>query len=99
MGGHIAAVILAGPSDALTATATYPVVGANGAVVLRQRLIGSDGWATVTALGATLIALDAGGSDGAAVSWSGWRWRWRPGQRWRWKGLSRRVMVGLRRTP
>ena len=28
MGGYVAAVLLAGPADALTATATYPVLGA-----------------------------------------------------------------------
>ena len=33
MGGYIAAVILAGPSVALTATATYPVLGAVLALV------------------------------------------------------------------
>ena len=39
MGGYVAAIILAGPSDALTATATYPVIGAVLArAILRQRL-------------------------------------------------------------
>ena len=64
MGGYIAAVILAGPSDALTATATYPVFGAILArVLLRQRLgrVGLLG-VTVTAVGATLITFDASGS-------------------------------------
>src|SRR3954451_19292555 len=39
MGGYVGAVILAGPSEALTVTATYPVVGALLAwLLLRQRL-------------------------------------------------------------
>src|SRR3954471_19349081 len=65
MGGYIAAVILAGPSDALTATATYPVIGAILArLFLRQRLH-RVAWlgVTVTAAGAALITVDAGGSD------------------------------------
>jgi drug/metabolite transporter (DMT)-like permease len=65
MGGYIAAVILAGPSDALTATATYPVIGAILArILLRQRLdrVGRLG-VGVTAVGAALIAADASGSD------------------------------------
>lgn len=64
MGGYVAAVILAGPSDALTATATYPVIGAVLArLMLRQRL-DRLGWigVPVTAVGATLIAVDAGGT-------------------------------------
>ena len=63
MGGYVAAVILAGPSDALTVTALYPVVGALLAwSLLRQRLgrLGRVG-VTVAALGAALIAADAGG--------------------------------------
>ena len=36
MGGYIAAIILAGPSDALTATATYPVIGAILALGIAQ---------------------------------------------------------------
>ena len=68
MGGYIAAVILAGPSVALTATATYPVLGAVLArSVLGQRLgrVGSLG-VGVTAAGATLIAVDASGATGGA---------------------------------
>ena len=63
MGGYVAAVILAGPSDAVTVTALYPVVGALLAwSLLRQRLgrLGRVG-VTVAALGAALIAADAGG--------------------------------------
>ena len=65
MGGYIAAVILAGPSDALTATATYPVIGAILARLLLRQRLDRVGWigVTVTAAGATLIAVDAGGSD------------------------------------
>jgi drug/metabolite transporter (DMT)-like permease len=61
MGGYVAAVILAGPSYALTATATYPVFGALFARRrLRQRL-GRVAWlgVTATALGAALTAFDA----------------------------------------
>ena len=61
MGGYIAAVILAGPSYALTATATYPVFGALFAQRrLRQRL-GRGVWlgVTATALGAALTVFDA----------------------------------------
>ncbi len=68
MGGYIAAVILAGPSYALTATATYPVVGAMLArACLRQRL-DRLGWlgVIVAALGATLITCDASGADGGS---------------------------------
>ena len=66
MGGYVAAIILAGPSDALTATATYPVIGAVLArSILRQRL-DRVGWlgVIVAVLGAALIACDAGGSAG-----------------------------------
>jgi drug/metabolite transporter (DMT)-like permease len=66
MGGYIAAVILAGPSVALTATATYPVLGALLArSVLGQRL-DRVGWlgVSVTAAGATLIAVEASGAAG-----------------------------------
>jgi drug/metabolite transporter (DMT)-like permease len=88
MGGYVAAVILAGPADALTATATYPVLGAILARLLLRQRLDRVGWTgvTVTAAGATLIALDAGGSDdgvrtlvgiavalgaAAAVAWEG----------------------------
>jgi drug/metabolite transporter (DMT)-like permease len=65
MGGYIAAVILAGPSDALTATATYPVIGAILARFLLRQQLDRVGWlgVTVTVVGATLIAVDASGSD------------------------------------
>jgi drug/metabolite transporter (DMT)-like permease len=65
MGGYIAAVILAGPSDALTATATYPVIGAILARFLLRQQLDRVGWlgVTVTVVGATLIALDASGPD------------------------------------
>ena len=36
MGGYVAAVIMAGPSDALTATATYPVGGYSYAIWYRS---------------------------------------------------------------
>ena len=67
MGGYIAAVILAGPSDALTATATYPVIGAVLARFLLRQRLDRIGWlgVTVTAVGAVLITVDAGGSDGS----------------------------------
>jgi drug/metabolite transporter (DMT)-like permease len=63
MGGYVAAVILAGPSDALTVTALYPVVGALLAWSLLGQRLRRSGWAgvTVAALGAALIAADAGG--------------------------------------
>lgn len=66
MGGYVAAVILAGPAYALTATATYPVFGALFAQSrLRQRL-GRAVWLGVlaTALGAALTVFDAGASSG-----------------------------------
>jgi drug/metabolite transporter (DMT)-like permease len=65
MGGYIAAVILAGPSDALTATATYPVIGAVLARFLLRQRLDRVGWlgVTITAVGAALIAVDASGSD------------------------------------
>jgi drug/metabolite transporter (DMT)-like permease len=65
MGGYIAAVILAGPSHALTATATYPVIGAILARSLLRQQLERVGWlgVTVTVVGATLIAVDASGSD------------------------------------
>lgn len=68
MGGYIAAVILAGPADALTATATYPVIGAILARFLLRQRLDRVGWlgVTVTVAGATLIAVDAGGSDNSA---------------------------------
>lgn len=68
MGGYVAAVMLAGPSDALTATATYPVLGA----LLAQRLLGqrlnAAAWlgVTVTTIGAALTALDASSSVDSA---------------------------------
>src|SRR4051794_4589980 len=65
MGGYIAAVILAGPSDALTVTAMYPVVGALLAWLLLRQRLGRLGWVgvTVAAVGAGLIAVDASGAD------------------------------------
>lgn len=69
MGGYVAAVILAGPSVALTVTALYPVVGALLAwSLLRQRLgrLGRVG-VTVAAAGAALIAADASGVDNGHV--------------------------------
>ena len=64
MGGYIAAIILAGPSDALTATATYPVIGAVLARFLLHQRLDRVGWlgVTVAVAGAALIAVDAGGS-------------------------------------
>lgn len=65
MVGYVAAIVLAGPSDALTATATYPVIGA----ILSRFLLGQGldrlGWmgVTVTVVGAALIAAEAGASD------------------------------------
>ena len=65
MGGYIAAIILAGPSDALTATATYPVIGAVLARFLLRQRLDRVGWlgVTVAVAGAALIAVDASGSD------------------------------------
>jgi drug/metabolite transporter (DMT)-like permease len=62
MGGYVAAVILAGPSEALTVTATYPVVGALLAWLLLRQRLGRSGWVgvVVAAGGAALIAADAG---------------------------------------
>ena len=64
MGGYIAAIILAGPSDALTATATYPVIGAVLARFLLRQRLDRVGWlgVTVAVAGAALIAVDASGS-------------------------------------
>ena len=63
MGGYVAAVMLAGPADALTATATYPVLGALLARPLLRQRLDRIGWLGVvaTAAGATLIAADADG--------------------------------------
>ena len=63
MGGYVAAVLLAGPADALTATATYPVIGAILARPLLRQRLDRVGWLGVVAAaaGATLIAVDAGG--------------------------------------
>jgi drug/metabolite transporter (DMT)-like permease len=63
MGGYVAAVMLAGPADALTATATYPVLGAILARPLLRQRLDRVGWLGVaaTAAGATLIAADAEG--------------------------------------
>ncbi len=61
MGGYVVALVLAGPSYALTATATYPVFGALFAQrLLRQRLTAM-AWLGVTlaAAGAALTAFDA----------------------------------------
>jgi drug/metabolite transporter (DMT)-like permease len=70
MGAYVASMILAGPSIALTLTATYPVFGAVLADrLLRQRLTGL-GWLAVggTTVGAALTAFDASSSpSGAAV--------------------------------
>jgi drug/metabolite transporter (DMT)-like permease len=64
MGGYVAAVLLAGPADALTATATYPVLGAVLARLLLRQRLDRVGWLGVVAAaaGATLIAVDASGS-------------------------------------
>ena len=57
-----AAVMLAGPTEALTATATYPVLGALLARPLLGQRLDRVGWLGVvaTAAGATLIAVEAG---------------------------------------
>jgi len=62
MGGYVAAVLLAGPADALTATATYPVIGAILARPLLRQRLDRVGWLGVVAAvaGATLIAVDPG---------------------------------------
>jgi drug/metabolite transporter (DMT)-like permease len=62
MGGYVAAVMLAGPTEALTATATYPVLGALLARPLLGQRLDRVGWLGVvaTAAGATLIAVEAG---------------------------------------
>jgi drug/metabolite transporter (DMT)-like permease len=77
MGGYVAAIILAGPSDALTATATYPVIGAVLARLILHQRLDRVGWlgVIVAVLGAALIAFDAGGSA-AEVGSSDWHWRW-----------------------
>ena len=65
MGGYIAAIILAGPSDALTATATYPVIGAVLARFLLHQQLDRVGWlgVTVAVAGAALVAVDASGPE------------------------------------
>ena len=69
MGGYVAAVILAGPADALTATATYPVLGAILARPLLRQRLDRVGWLGVVAAaaGATLIAVDAGSGAGNLI--------------------------------
>jgi drug/metabolite transporter (DMT)-like permease len=65
MGGYVGSMILAGPSYALTLTATYPVIGAVLADrLLRQRLTGV-GWLAVvgTTIGAALTVFDASSSE------------------------------------
>jgi drug/metabolite transporter (DMT)-like permease len=65
MGCYVASMILAGPSYALTLTATYPVIGAVLADrLLRQRLT-RVGWLAVvgTTVGAALTAFDASSSE------------------------------------
>jgi drug/metabolite transporter (DMT)-like permease len=64
MGGYVAAVMLAGPSYALTATATYPVFGALLAQRLLRQRLNRTAWLGVTAtgLGAALTAFDASSS-------------------------------------
>lgn len=64
MGGYVVAMILAGPSYALTATATYPVFGALLAQRLLHQRLNRIGWLGVTAagLGAALTAFDASSS-------------------------------------
>lgn len=61
MGGYVAAVMLAGPSDAVTATATYPVLGALLAQLLLGQRLSAKAWLGVAAaaIGAALTALDA----------------------------------------
>ena len=92
MGGYIAAIILAGPSDALTATATYPVIGAVLARFLLHQRLDRVGWlgVTVAVAGAALIAVDAGGSGNSvhALVGVGVARPLRP--RWPWKESSRR---------
>src|SRR5690349_888685 len=70
MGGYVAAVLLAGPSDALTVTATYPVLGALLARPLLGQRLDRVGWLGVvaTAAGATLIAGGASSLIGIGVA-------------------------------
>jgi drug/metabolite transporter (DMT)-like permease len=70
MGAYVASMVLAGPSTALTLTATYPVFGAVLADrLLRQRLTGL-GWLAVggTTVGAALTVFDAGSSPSGVVA-------------------------------
>jgi drug/metabolite transporter (DMT)-like permease len=102
MGGYIAAVILAGPSDALTATATYPVIGAILARFLLRQRLGRVGWlgVTVTVLGAALIAVDASGADNSGYVLVGVGLAVAPRPRWPWRESSRRAPWSvLTRTP
>jgi drug/metabolite transporter (DMT)-like permease len=64
MGGYVLAVILAGPSYALTATATYPVFGALLAQRLLHQRLNRVAWLGVSAagLGAAVTAVDASSS-------------------------------------
>ncbi len=73
MGGYVVAVILAGPSYALTATATYPVFGALLAQGLLHQRLNRAAWLGVaaTGLGAVLTAFDASSSADAARTLAG----------------------------
>jgi drug/metabolite transporter (DMT)-like permease len=64
MGGYVAAVMLAGPFYALTATATYPVLGALFAQWLLHQRLNRIAWLGVAAaaFGAALTAFDASSS-------------------------------------
>ena len=70
MGGYVVAIILAGPSVALTATATYPVIGAVLARFLLRQRLDRVGWlgVTVAVAGAALVAVDASGSDNSGTT-------------------------------
>jgi drug/metabolite transporter (DMT)-like permease len=68
MGGYVVALVLAGPSYALTATATYPVFGALLAQRLLHQRLNRIAWVGVmtAGIGAALTAFDASSSvDGA----------------------------------
>ncbi len=73
MGTYVAALILAGPADTLTAAATYPVIGALLAQRLFHQRLSRIAWLGVGAacFGAALTAFDASSSADSARTLAG----------------------------
>ncbi len=73
MGTYVAALILAGPSDALTVSATYPVIGALLAQRLLRQRLSRLAWLGVGAacFGAALTAFDASSTTDSARTLAG----------------------------